>query len=655
VWKFVNDARLRTKLLAIALVPLLGLAYFATRMTLERRDAASEASRLGGFIELSIKIGSLLHETQKERGATAIFVSSAGKKFGTEMLAQRRETDRRISELKTFIENKMDGFPERVQTDLRSATSQLESLETMRARASQLNGAAPEFIAYYTAMNENLLDAITSIASTTSDARLSRTTSAYAAFLGAKEKTGLERAQLANVFTNKAFAQGQLFSVASLITEQKAYLRTFNALAAPEAALAYKTKEESEAFARTATYRKSAIDGKFEVEPAVWFDTITGKINGMKEIEDLQAQILLSQVGSIVSESRRAVVASTLLAIGITAVVVFFALAIVRSITGPMAQAVAVLQSVAAGDLTGRLEVLGKDEVGQMAQALNEAIHGIQTAIEGVRDAANAVATAAQQLNATAEEVSSGAQEQASGLEETAASIEEITCTAKQNADSARHANELAAQARQAAENGGRVVSGASGAMSQISDSSKAVSEIIATIDEIAFQINLLSLNAAVEAARAGEQGRGFGVIASEVRDLAQRSAAASKQIRSLIHSSVRNVQDGTELVQKSGETLTAIVGSVKNVTELVAQIAEASREQATGVEQVSRTISEMDRVTQGNATHTEELSATAESLSGEAARLTQLVGRFRLPTDGESRVERPAKPVLVSQNRKAA
>jgi methyl-accepting chemotaxis protein len=334
---------------------------------------------------------------------------------------------------------------------------------------------------------------------------------------------------------------------------------------------------------------------------------------------------------------------------------------VARGICGGIIRVMAVTQRAAAGDLTARVELDTKDELGQMGEALNSMLQSFHDSMIDVRQASQQTSTAAQQLTdvvgelnsasqqlaSGSEQLSAGAQAQASSLEETAASLEEITSTVKQNADNARQANQMAVSARDGAQHGGIVVQQAVGAMGAITASSKKIAEIITTIDEIAFQTNLLALNAAVEAARAGEQGRGFAVVASEVRALAQRSAGASKEIKVLITDSVSKVEGGAKLVNQSGETLSEIVSGSKKVADLIAEISAASAEQSQGIEQVNKAVTQMDAVTQQNAAQTEELSstaqglaaqteelsATAESLAAQAEQLQTQVAKFTLAT----------------------
>jgi methyl-accepting chemotaxis protein len=310
---------------------------------------------------------------------------------------------------------------------------------------------------------------------------------------------------------------------------------------------------------------------------------------------------------------------------------IILSILIARGFSLPLGQAMTALERVAEGDLTVTLDVDTRDEVGRMGMALNAAVERLNNTMQEVADTAGSASSSSQQLAAAAEAIASGAQEQAASLEETSASLEEITASVRQSADNAQQASQLAVGSKDSATQGQEVVSKAITAMEEINAASAKISDIISTIDEIAFQTNLLAVNAAVEAARAGDEGRGFAVVASEVRSLAQRSAVAAKEIKVLIQDSLRKVDAGSALVNRSGETLQGIVGSVKRVTDIVGEIAASSAEQSTGVEQVSKAMTQMDQVTQSNSTQTEELSATAQSLSEQSARLLELVGTFTL------------------------
>lgn len=252
---------------------------------------------------------------------------------------------------------------------------------------------------------------------------------------------------------------------------------------------------------------------------------------------------------------------------------------------------------------------------------------------------ASFVSRSARELAAATEDIASGAQEQAASIEETAATLEELTSTVKQNAESAQQAAQLASASRETAEKGGRVVNEAVTAMKEVNQSSRKIADITTTIDEIAFQTNILAINAAVEAARAGEQGRGFAVVASEVRSLAERSALATKEIKALIDDSATKIENGYRLVETSGAALGEILGSVKRVTDFVGEIAAASREQSSGIDQVNKAVTQMDQVTQANAAQTEELSSTTESLASQAERLRVVVDQFHL-TEGDASMD---------------
>ncbi|PHV27894.1 hypothetical protein CSQ93_09925 [Janthinobacterium sp. BJB426] len=353
--------------------------------------------------------------------------------------------------------------------------------------------------------------------------------------------------------------------------------------------------------------------------------------NNVKALLSQQRQAIDATAQAIEAANGRSFTLLLTLCVLVVALGSVCAWLITRSITQPLKAAVKVAETVADGDLRTHFGTPASDEIGDLMRALHGMNEALRKVVSEVQTGTNAIATASGEIAAGNQDLSARTEQQASSLEETASSMEELTSTVKQNADNARQANQMAVAASGVAERGGSIVSQVVDTMGAIDTASTKIVDIIGVIDGIAFQTNILALNAAVEAARAGEQGRGFAVVATEVRSLAQRSAAAAREIKTLIGDSVEQVNNGTRLVQQAGNTMGEVVDSVRRVTDIMAEITAASAEQSMGIDQVNQAIAQMDQVTQQNAALVEEAAAAAESMQDQAARLAQVAAGFQL------------------------
>ncbi len=362
-----------------------------------------------------------------------------------------------------------------------------------------------------------------------------------------------------------------------------------------------------------------------------YFDEFTRTIDGLFEFNATAMTALVSTLDARLAHGRNIEWLVTATIAGGMALALWLSILFIRSITGPVNDALVVAHAVAQGDLRVKVNVQGDNELGQLMQALATMRDHLTHVVQQVLSGSESVANASTEIAQGDHDLSSRTEQEASALEETSASMEELGSTIRQNADNAQQANQLAKGASEVATRGGEVVRQVVHTMKDINESSRRIADIISVIDGIAFQTNILALNAAVEAARAGEQGRGFAVVASEVRSLAGRSAEAAKEIKALIDASVHRVAQGSALVDQAGSTMEEVVSSIRRVTDIVGEISSSSSEQAKGVAQVVEAVAQMDQTTQQNAALVEELAAAADSLRSQAQQLVQTVSVFKI------------------------
>jgi methyl-accepting chemotaxis protein len=355
---------------------------------------------------------------------------------------------------------------------------------------------------------------------------------------------------------------------------------------------------------------------------------LSSSIHALVEWKVSSAKANADDTTAVFHASSATVLGLTLLGI-CTAVILGVVLA--RSISRPLGHAIELADAVAAGDLSAEIEPNGTDELAHLQTALRDMVLSLRKLVSSVRFGVDSVAVASGQIASGNQDLSNRTEQQASSLEQTASSMEQLSSTVQQNSESARQANQLAVAASEVAGRGGEAVGQVVNTMGQIQASSRKIAEIIGVIDGIAFQTNILALNAAVEAARAGEQGRGFAVVAGEVRNLAQRSAQAAREIKSLIADSVTKVESGSRQVTEAGKTMQDLVVQVRRVTDLLGEIASATMEQNSGIGLVNNSVSQLDQMTQQNAALVEQSAAAAASLRKQAEQLAQAVAIFKL------------------------
>ncbi|MDE2161018.1 MAG: MCP four helix bundle domain-containing protein, partial [Burkholderiales bacterium] len=366
------------------------------------------------------------------------------------------------------------------------------------------------------------------------------------------------------------------------------------------------------------------FDGGFAGVSQSYLDALHAYVEYQNKAIDTEGQRVQQEAAG--GRSLTAALGAVVLALGAA-----MAWMLSRSITAPLRDAVEETEAMAAGDLTRTISVDGDDETSQVRRSLARLQDSMRKLIGDVRSGSDSMSTASQQIASGNQDLSSRTEQTASSLQQAASSLEELTGTVRQTADAARTANQLAASASTVAQRGGEVVGQVVSTMDEINASSKKIADIIGTIDGIAFQTNILALNAAVEAARAGEQGRGFAVVASEVRSLAQRSAEAAREIKSLIGASVEKVESGSRLVADAGSTMTEIVASVHRVSDIIGEISAAAGEQSAGIGSVNNSVAQLDQATQQNAALVEQSAAAAESLQEQSRQLAGVVANYRV------------------------
>jgi len=654
-----SDLSLQKKIFILLMLPIGGILFLSLFSIKSNYTTYQSMVEVEQSVNLVTNFSNLVHELQKERGATAGFIGSNGKKFGQAVIAQRKLTDEKLALRAKFLRESTLTLPTFKQLNQRIEQS-LNELATIRSQVDSQSIDASLAIGFYTKLNAKLLSVASLIAKQSDNGEINQHAIAFYNFLQGKERAGVERAVLSNTFAVDKFTNATLVKFITLKSEQETYFGYFNTLAKAQNKQFLQQQLQHPAVVEVARMKKLALGQPptFNIDPEYWFNQATLRIGQLKKVENHLGLALVSLASATKKNALNILIINSLLSVSLILITLLISFMVIRDILARVNDLSQVLSKVEQdNDLTVSARLLGNSELGSISNALNSTLGKFSIAVDEISTTSATLAAGAEQTSQTCVRNSKSMNEQQDEITLVATAIEEISVTVKEVAtntqlalDSAQLADvkskeglEIVQESYHSIESLELEINGLAGTINSLHESSSNITSVVDVIKSVADQTNLLALNAAIEAARAGEQGRGFAVVADEVRTLAKRTQESTTEIENFINALQNDVNNAFSVIETSQRKAQAAVGKSKNVEHMLAditdsvgtifsmteQISVAAEEQAVVTQEIARNIVNVEHKSQGATENADEIATTAIEQAQLAQRLQSLSSQF--------------------------